>query len=1110
MRSVHRYYWEDRKLQNVARCCKSVLWASAQGELQMFRYMRWCWLIGLIALLAVACSDDEAGTTIGDNDGDNAEQNADDGEPILQVSGEEALSWQLDIDAVGTAQFEVSNIGEGILEFDITADDWLVLEPADGRAEADETVVIDAEASCYEKIYQMEATSTVSITSNGGDYEFDAHIICGEVPPGMLEILVEGLPDTQDASITVEGPGDFYEEITETQYFDEAPVGSYTIRAESVGGDRIYEPLTEEFLVGVERESVTSVTVEYELVPGAVLVEVEGLPAGAEPNLTLVRGADEWDVPSDGLIEDLEPANYTVIAEDYEEDGVMYEASDTAVTVVSDEVTEVTIIYLVDAAYLVIDVQGLPSGTDHDIDVVADSDGAATAVPQTGELTLLPDTYEIVPHEVEVGPAIYEAVGLSVELESGVTTEVEIVYELIPAQLPVIVSGLPTGVDADVDIVGGQDSVHITESETVELIPDSYEVEVHSVVDGVATYSAAPGTPDQVDVYSGVNDALEIEYEVIGGDIIVLIEEIGEVDYQVELVGPDGFQEPLVGDTSFSGAPVGEYQVVVVETPVDPYGNDSYIDIAPANFELENNDEQIVDIVVRAAYIVINEDDSGEGSLRFVVDDVIDGTIIEFVNEVSEIILTSGMIEVAKDIAIDGGLDDPVAVNGNASSRIFEIAGGGRLAITDLVMRNGFGDPGGAIRVVDNGYLSVGRSVFEDNLSAQAGGAISVADEATLEIYDTLFAGNTADGWGSAIDAPQDHDVYVTIRRSLFRDNEAGGNGGAVDTSGTLEISDTTFFNNHSAGRVAAVMVFAGTAVLERLTVVQNSIDGGGGPGGPDFDETAGIYVNWGAEATIRSNIVVDNDGGDLGGTVENFVSQGFNVVGEVDDEFEAAPTDQLDVDDAGLEALADNGGYTQTMALTENSTARTLKFGTECSENTVLFRFEDQRGEHRPAGGFCSAGAYEVDATVETFDGADMSRTTFEDSVDSFTGVAGLQWDYYRVKRQEEEGGDPDAIDGTTVVLDGDAGGWIAAQDVPDGISSISMMLAPADNGAGPRHVEVVVDGVSVGISPDVSDQTEPQLFAIELGEAVEGPFDLTIESAGSYQIAVDNVSWR
>lgn len=991
--------------------------------------LRKCIIFGLVAVLAVGCGDDETGSTVGENSEQNVAENdrrnidEPEGEPQLAVSGEEALSWELEFGDSDTEQFEVANVGGGVLEFEIESKPWLALQPEEGEVWAGESMVIDARAVC-EKGVDIERMSSVEVTSNGGDHAFETDLYCGPIPPAILQVEVSGLPEDADHDIEVVAEADDDTiSLPQSSEITLAP-GTYHVEPNSVGaGLGVYEaqPETVELQGGV----TTEVEIDYQAILG---------------ELPVVIGGD------------------------------------------------------------------LPEETDADVDLVGDQETRNVSETETVELP--PGEYDVEVHQVfddETGYKSAEAPE-AVEVESGPNDELLIEYELLSAQLDVEIIGDLGGNDPDVDITGpdGFSQTVTGNASFEELVPGDYTVEPHPVSDGSQIYEA--GDSQVVTLESGDAETVVVEYESTTGEIVVELEEIGETDYQLSLIGPDNFEEQLDGDVSFPGAPVGDYEVVVDQPPIDPYGNDSYVDIDVVGFALDAGEQKVVDIAVRAAYIVVNEDDDGPGSLRFVIGDVLDGTVVQFIEDVSEIEMTGGDITVDKQLDIAGPHQDPVVIDGADTTRLFRVDTGGDLTISDLVMRNGYGDPGGAARVVDDGRLVLRRVSVEQNQSAQAGGAIAVTDAGSLEVYDCRFVDNVADGWGSAIDVPQyEDDVSVLIHRSLFRDNYAGGNGGAVDTSGTLEIAHSTFVGNHSAGRVAGVMVFAGTAVLEGLTVVENGIEEA------NFsDDTGGVYVNSDADAALRGSVIAENEGGDVGGTVQNISSGGFSVIGEVDNPFQEASTDVVGVDDAGLEELEDNGGYSATMVPTEQSPAYQMMFGEECIQDAEVSWSSDQRRVHRPAGAFCSAGACELDATVETFDGADMSRTSFNSTVMSFSGVDGIEWDYYRAKRQVEDEGDQDAIDGTSVVLDSDGDGWISAPGVSGGITSISMILASTEGGGGQPQVEVFVDGVSVGTSPDISTQQEPYTYALELDDGIDGVFDLTIESIGSAEVVVDNVSWR
>ena len=111
----------------------------------------------------------------------------------------------------------------------------------------------------------------------------------------------------------------------------------------------------------------------------------------------------------------------------------------------------------------------------------------------------------------------------------------------------------------------------------------------------------------------------------------------------------------------------GDYDLTVVA--IDASGNQT-------KFELNANVENAT---------VLNENDSGPGSLRQAVLDASAGEIITFASTVSTVLLTNGEIALDKNLTIDGN----VTVDANASSRIFSISSGATVLLNDITMTNG-------------------------------------------------------------------------------------------------------------------------------------------------------------------------------------------------------------------------------------------------------------------------------------------------------------------------------------------------------------------------------------------------------------------------------------
>ena len=99
-----------------------------------------------------------------------------------------------------------------------------------------------------------------------------------------------------------------------------------------------------------------------------------------------------------------------------------------------------------------------------------------------------------------------------------------------------------------------------------------------------------------------------------------------------------------------------------------------------------------------ATFTVTSTADSGAGTLRAALDPVTgaqDGDTINFQAGLSgTITLTTGQMVVSHSITISGPGANNLAVNGNASSRVFFINSGTTVTISGLTITKGFGGGG--------------------------------------------------------------------------------------------------------------------------------------------------------------------------------------------------------------------------------------------------------------------------------------------------------------------------------------------------------------------------------------------------------------------------------
>ncbi|MFO8150276.1 MAG: choice-of-anchor Q domain-containing protein, partial [Trueperaceae bacterium] len=357
------------------------------------------------------------------------------------------------------------------------------------------------------------------------------------------------------------------------------------------------------------------------------------------------------------------------------------------------------------------------------------------------------------------------------------------------------------------------------------------------------------------------------------------------------------------------------------------------------------------EVGARATAFVTDAGDAGlAGQLRQVVATAESGATITFAPEITTVTLASGQIVIDKDLTIAGPEDGTVTISGNDASRVFDVKNGGY----DVVLRN---------LTITGGLADVGAGVW-----VESGASL----EGSLTLIDCTVAGNHASGSDAVRGDGGGLYVYGTLRmeRTTVRDNTAGSFGGGVFHDGTVEpsasIVNSTFTGNVAQGGGAIHHDGGGmTIAFSTITGNQTTLTYGGGG--------ISLYNLEGSEEIrLRGTIVVGNTttagaANDLHRwfSTTHFVTLGYNLVGTASG-FSAAGVftatgDVAGLTDVGLQALADNGGATQTMALGEGSQAIDAVPESACLDASGAALAIDQRGVSRPQNTDCDIGAFEV-----------------------------------------------------------------------------------------------------------------------------------------------------
>ena len=299
-----------------------------------------------------------------------------------------------------------------------------------------------------------------------------------------------------------------------------------------------------------------------------------------------------------------------------------------------------------------------------------------------------------------------------------------------------------------------------------------------------------------------------------------------------------------------------------------------------------------------------------------------------------------------------------------------------------VVLDSNTAGSGGGISNINSSF-ALSFVTFSNNTATLAGGGFENigADGPSYPAFNNvIFINNTASDGGGVVnsshivDEDSSADASPSFTNVTFRGNSATHNGGAVFNYGfpysAPKFTNVTF-NGNSAENGGAINNQGpiGYPVLTNVTITGNTAKNSGGA----------LYTAF-APITLRNVTVSDNTAADNCGvntdsglttvensifwgngnqfcpnagnqhTIKNSVIQGgcpsgANCVGVVN----ADPV---------VKPLANNGGFTTTMALGAHSSA--IDVGNDNCAST------DQRGMSRPQGPACDAGAYEIaQATV-------------------------------------------------------------------------------------------------------------------------------------------------
>src|SRR5437868_9723096 len=144
---------------------------------------------------------------------------------------------------------------------------------------------------------------------------------------------------------------------------------------------------------------------------------------------------------------------------------------------------------------------------------------------------------------------------------------------------------------------------------------------------------------------------------------------------------------------------------------------------------------------VPSTLTVLNNHDSGAGSLRDAIGHAKDGDTVRFNPGLDgqTITLTSGQLTIKKSLDIEGPGASLLAISGNDASRVFDVSNGRAVTLTGLTIAHGRADHGGGILVGAGASLTLSHvSLSNDQaVGGLGGGAIFNDSGASLSVHDS-------------------------------------------------------------------------------------------------------------------------------------------------------------------------------------------------------------------------------------------------------------------------------------------------------------------------------------------------------------------------------------
>jgi hypothetical protein len=258
------------------------------------------------------------------------------------------------------------------------------------------------------------------------------------------------------------------------------------------------------------------------------------------------------------------------------------------------------------------------------------------------------------------------------------------------------------------------------------------------------------------------------------------------------------------------------------------------------------------------------------GTLRYAVAHAQDGDVIDILGGregAQHITLTHGELFLNNSVTIESAVPGQATIDGNNSSRVFEVARGASVNLDNLV--------------IIKGNAKAHNSLGKTSLDGYGGG---ILNEGSLTIDHCWVGNNGSTSFGTknnplkAGGGIYNYHGGLVVMESSVDDNFAGAGGGIYNDRGTLSVTDSTMAGNSASGGGGAILNALGVvSVGEGSALFSNHARDGGAIFSDGGDVTVGYsdlerntaVLYGGALMVIDGTMTLTHEGA-LGSTLQD------------------------------------------------------------------------------------------------------------------------------------------------------------------------------------------------------------------------------------------------